>query len=100
MKPKARALNTTADGQLACSHGEIWLGPHPICQAHTAASCGVSISEVILPDYSHLRHKALPPAPCHECQPEAEIASGVNVVALRGTLEPVQGSLFAQEIPS
>lgn len=48
-KPKP---NTTPDGGLACAFGEPWCGPHPLCQAETARICGVSIEEVLLPDYS------------------------------------------------
>ena len=56
---KKIAENRTRDGQLACSFHEPWLGPHPICQVHTAAICGVPISEVSLPDFSHLAPKRL-----------------------------------------
>ena len=52
MKPKP---NTTVTGGLACAFGEPWLGPHPICRAHTAAACGVPIEDVPEPDFSHLR---------------------------------------------
>lgn len=54
-KPKKRAPNTTEDGELACSFGEPWLGPHPLCRAHTAQTCGVPIEDVLLPDFSHLK---------------------------------------------
>lgn len=56
---KKIAENRTRDGQLACSFGEPWLGPHYICEAAVAAICGVPISEVPLPDFSHLAPKLL-----------------------------------------
>lgn len=40
------------DAHLTCANGELWLGPHPMCQAETARICGVPVSEVLLPDYS------------------------------------------------
>jgi hypothetical protein len=58
-QPQPLKPNTTSDGQLACAFGEPWMGPHYICQAATAAICGVPISEVSLPDYSHLLPKQL-----------------------------------------
>ncbi len=51
--------NLTRDGRIACAFGEPWIGAHPICQVHTAAICGVPISEVPLPDFSHLAPKLL-----------------------------------------
>jgi hypothetical protein len=55
MKPNAP--NTTVDGQLACAFGEPWMGPHPICAAETARICGVPVSYVSVPNFSH----SLPP---------------------------------------
>jgi hypothetical protein len=64
-----RALNTTVDGQLACAFGEPWLGPHHLCAAATAAICGVPVSEVPFPDYSHLLPKRLNAAPVEDNRP-------------------------------
>lgn len=51
-KTTQRTPNRTPDGGLACAWGEPWLGPHPLCRAHTAATCGVPIEDVPLPDFS------------------------------------------------
>ena len=47
MKAKAKKLNTTPDGELACMYGEPWLGEHPICEQETKYSICVSEEEVI-----------------------------------------------------
>lgn len=44
--------NRTVSGGLACALGEVFTGPHPLCQAETARICGVPLYEVPLPDYS------------------------------------------------
>ena len=59
MKSRPIEPNRTRDGRLACAFGEPWLGPHFICQAATAAICGVPVSEVELSDWSHLMPKLL-----------------------------------------
>jgi len=34
-----RALLAPLAPGLTCSHGEPWMGPHPLCEAHTEALC-------------------------------------------------------------
>lgn len=51
MKP-----NTTRDGQLACAFGELFLGPHYLCQAAVEAITG---QPARLADHSHLLPKLL-----------------------------------------
>lgn len=60
-RKRARQPNTTTDGRIACAFGEYWLGPHPICRAHTADVCGVPIEDVLLPDFSAYAPKLLGP---------------------------------------